>query len=107
METTGMIAEGSAVTEAGFRRVMSHFCTGVVVVAATEGGEPAGLTCQAFSALSLDPPLVVLGIGSRSTSWPRIERQGRFCVSMLSARQQAIAERFAVSGAPKFEGLDW
>jgi 3-hydroxy-9,10-secoandrosta-1,3,5(10)-triene-9,17-dione monooxygenase reductase component len=107
METTGMFMEESAVTEATFRRVMSHFCTGVVVVAATEDEDPVGLTCQAFSALSLHPPLVVLGIGTRSTSWPKIERQGRFCVSMLSAHQRAIAERFAVSGALKFEGLDW
>jgi 3-hydroxy-9,10-secoandrosta-1,3,5(10)-triene-9,17-dione monooxygenase reductase component len=91
----------------GFRLVMSQFCTGVVIVAGASEGEAAGLTCQAFSALSLDPPLVALGVGRGSTSWPAIRRMGRFCVSILSSDQHPLALRFAVSGGPKFSGLDW
>jgi 3-hydroxy-9,10-secoandrosta-1,3,5(10)-triene-9,17-dione monooxygenase reductase component len=97
----------SAVLQGEYRRVMSHFCTGVVIVSAMDGLEPVGLTCQAFSSLSLSPPLVMLGIGVQSTSWPKIERAGAFCVSVLSREQHPLAERFARSGGHKFDELDW
>ena len=90
-----------------FRLVMSQFCTGVVIVASATDGQAFGLTCQAFSALSLDPPLVALGVGRGSTTWPLIRRAGRFCISILSSDQQELALRFAVSGGPKFSGVDW
>jgi flavin reductase (DIM6/NTAB) family NADH-FMN oxidoreductase RutF len=99
--------DAPAIRQADYRRVMSHFCTGVVIVSAMDGLEPVGLTCQAFSSLSLSPPLVMLGIGVQSTSWPRIERAGTFCVSVLSREQHPLAERFARSGARKFDELDW
>ena len=51
-----------------FRRVLSHFCTGIVVVTAATDDGPVGLTCQSFSALSLDPPLVLVAAARRP--WP-------------------------------------
>ena len=41
-----------------FRRILSHFATGIVVVTAHDT-EPIGMTCQSFSSVSLDPPLVM------------------------------------------------
>jgi 3-hydroxy-9,10-secoandrosta-1,3,5(10)-triene-9,17-dione monooxygenase reductase component len=93
--------------EATFRQVLARFATGVVVVTgATESG-PAGLTCQSFSSLSLDPPLVLLSTARTSTTWPRIAATGRFAVNVLAADQQDISTRFAVSGGDKFAGLRW
>lgn len=42
-----------------------------------------------------------------STSWPRIARAGDFCVSVLGDHQRKLCEGFAVSGGPKFVGVDW
>jgi 3-hydroxy-9,10-secoandrosta-1,3,5(10)-triene-9,17-dione monooxygenase reductase component len=93
--------------EATFRRVLARFATGVVVVTgATETG-PAGLTCQSFSSLSLDPPLVLLSTARSSTTWPRIAATGRFAVNVLAADQEAVSTRFAVSGGDKFAGQPW
>ncbi|MEV6379863.1 flavin reductase family protein [Streptomyces sp. NPDC051773] len=66
---------------------------------------PAGFACQSFSALSLDPPLVVFMVGRTSTTWPRIARAGVFCVNVLGADQGELCRRFAVSGADKFAGV--
>jgi 3-hydroxy-9,10-secoandrosta-1,3,5(10)-triene-9,17-dione monooxygenase reductase component len=33
--------------------------------------------------------------------------EGRFCASILSADQEALCRRFAVSGADKFAGVPW
>jgi 3-hydroxy-9,10-secoandrosta-1,3,5(10)-triene-9,17-dione monooxygenase reductase component len=90
-----------------FKEVMSHFVTGVTVVSGIDGGEPVGFTCQSFLSLSLDPPFVAVAPARTSTSWPRIARAGDFCVNVLAEHQGALGEGFAVSGGPKFDGVDW
>lgn len=93
--------------EASFRQVLARFATGVVVVTGTAGDGPAGLTCQSFSSLSLDPPLVLLSTARTSRTWPRIEASGRFAVNVLGDDQRDLSERFAVSGGDKFAGVAW
>jgi flavin reductase (DIM6/NTAB) family NADH-FMN oxidoreductase RutF len=90
-----------------FREVLGHFATGVTIVTAMEGTEPVGFTCQAFTSLSLDPPMVALAPGKNSTSWPRIAAAGSFCVNILADDQEALGRDFAVSGGDKFAGVGW
>ncbi|MET7420045.1 flavin reductase family protein [Dactylosporangium sp. NPDC005555] len=89
-----------------FRRVLGHFCTGVVIVTAHDDG-PIGMTCQTFSSLSLDPPLVMFCPARSSTTWPRIRATGGFAVNILAEGQRALSRGFAVSGADKFAGVAW
>ena len=65
-----------SIDAARFREVLGHFASGVTVVTATDE-TPVGFTCQAFAALSLDPPMVLLAPAKSSTSWPRIAGPGR------------------------------
>jgi 3-hydroxy-9,10-secoandrosta-1,3,5(10)-triene-9,17-dione monooxygenase reductase component len=90
-----------------FREVLGHFATGVTVVTALEDGEPVGFTCQAFTSLSIEPPLVALAPAKSSTSWPRIAGAGAFCVNILAENQEALCRDFAVSGGDKFKGIGW
>ncbi len=91
-----------------FRRVLSRFGSGIVVVSGLDDGTPTGLTCQSFASLSLDPPLVVLAVGSSSMTWPVIAAHGRFAVNILSEHQESASRSFAVSGArDKFAEHPW
>ncbi len=90
-----------------FKEVLGHFATGVTIVTAMEDDVPVGFTCQAFTALSLEPALVALAPAKSSTSWPRIARAGTFCINILSDDQEALSRDFAVSGADKFAGVGW
>ena len=102
------MAQGnSSFDQARFREVLGHFPTGVTIVTAMEADGPVGFTCQAFGALSLDPPLVFLAPAKSSTSWPKIAAAGSFCVNILDSRQEAICRSFAVSGDETFEGVGW
>jgi 3-hydroxy-9,10-secoandrosta-1,3,5(10)-triene-9,17-dione monooxygenase reductase component len=92
---------------ARFKEAMSHFATGVTVVSGMDEGEPVGFTCQSFLSLSLDPPFVAVAPARTSTSWPRIARAGQFCVNVLGGHQHHLGHGFAVSGGPKFEGVEW
>jgi 3-hydroxy-9,10-secoandrosta-1,3,5(10)-triene-9,17-dione monooxygenase reductase component len=97
----------SGLDQARFREVLGHFATGVTIVTACEDGEPVGFSCQAFAALSLDPPMVILAPAKSSTSWPRIAEAGAFAVNILAEHQEAICLNFAVSGGDKFDGVAW
>ncbi|MEU6478205.1 flavin reductase family protein [Streptomyces sp. NPDC047017] len=92
---------------ADFRDVLGRFASGITVVAGLDDGEPVGFACQSFASLSLDPPLVMLAVGRTSTSWPRLQRTGRFCVNILAADQQATCAALGRSGPDKFTGVPW
>jgi 3-hydroxy-9,10-secoandrosta-1,3,5(10)-triene-9,17-dione monooxygenase reductase component len=78
-----------------------------VVVTAGVGGRPVGLTCQSFSSLSVDPPLVMFGAARASRSWPDVRRVGRFAVNVLGDDQAEVSRTFARTGVDKFDGLTW
>ncbi|MFI5954511.1 3-hydroxy-9,10-secoandrosta-1,3,5(10)-triene-9,17-dione monooxygenase reductase subunit [Cryptosporangium sp. NPDC051539] len=90
-----------------FRSVLGQFCTGVTVVTACLGGEPAGFACQSFAALSLDPPLVVFCPGASSRTWPVIARAGTFCVNVLAADQAEVSAVFGARREDKFDVVKW
>ena len=89
-----------------FRQVLGHFCTGVTVIT-TSGPPLAGFACQAFAALSLEPPLVLFCPGRTSATWPVIERAGHFCANVLADGQQELARRFGSTRTDKFAGVAW
>jgi len=90
-----------------FRQVLGHFGTGVTVITAVDDGEPVGFSCQAFAALSLDPPLVVFCPALTSSSWPRIARAKLFAVNVLTEDQHDLASRFGRTAPDKFDGVGW
>lgn len=91
---------------ATFRKVLGHYPTGVCVITAIEPqGGPVGLSIGSFTSVSLDPPLVAFFPARTSSSWPRIERAGRFCVNVLAADQEDVCRIFASGRPDKFDGI--
>jgi len=78
-----------------FRDAVGAFATGVTVVTAAGPGGPAGLTTNAFSSLSLDPPLVLVCFDNASRTLPVVREAGRFAVIVLRAGQEDVAAVFA------------
>jgi 3-hydroxy-9,10-secoandrosta-1,3,5(10)-triene-9,17-dione monooxygenase reductase component len=89
------------------RDVLGHFASGVTVVTADTATGPIGFTCQSFSSLSLDPPLVVFAPGRTSRTWPQLREIGRFCINVLAEEQTGLSQAFARSGVDKFAGVPW
>jgi flavin reductase (DIM6/NTAB) family NADH-FMN oxidoreductase RutF len=89
------------------RDVLGHFASGITVVTAIGPDGPLGFTCQSFSSLSLDPPLVAFAPARTSTTWPRLRAAGRFCVNVLAEEQSDLSQAFARSGTDKFAGVSW
>jgi flavin reductase (DIM6/NTAB) family NADH-FMN oxidoreductase RutF len=87
-----------------FRKVMGHFVTGVSVVTALDGERPQGITVNALSSVSLEPPLVMVALDRRRFIAPTVRRAGRYAVNILAETQQALSDCFA--GAPVTPGRD-
>ena len=85
-----------------FRQVMGHFVTGVTVVTTLDGDRPQGITVNALSSVSLDPPLVMVALDRRRFITPTVRRERRFAVNVLGEGQQALSDCFA--GAPVTPG---
>jgi flavin reductase (DIM6/NTAB) family NADH-FMN oxidoreductase RutF len=85
-----------------YREVLGRFATGVTVVTTLErtddGAQPWGTTVNTFTAVSLDPPLVLVCIGRNRAIHPIIGRARHFGVNVLGEGSQALSDCFA--GAP-------
>ncbi len=87
---------------ATYRTVLGHFATGVAIVTAVDGEEPVGMACNSFTSVSLDPALVLFCAAKSSSTWPRIQRAGRWAANILAEDGEEICRLFAEKGAARF-----
>ncbi|MFL5844591.1 MAG: flavin reductase family protein [Solirubrobacteraceae bacterium] len=78
-----------------FRDTLGAFPTGVAVVTTTGAAGPAGLTTNAFSSLSLDPPLILVCFDHGSRTLAVVRESRRFAVNILRAGDEDLAKLFA------------
>ena len=86
-----------ALASSDFRKAMSCFATGVTVITVDQDGEVHGMTANAFSSVSLEPPLVLVCVDHRARTHAHLHARKRFGVNVLSADQQKISEYYARS----------
>lgn len=89
------------------RQVLGQYPTGVSVISATDGQTPIGMTVGTFTSVSLEPPLVAFLPQKTSTTWPLIEKVGRFAVNVLTWEQEHLCRQMARPSDQKFVGVDW
>jgi len=91
-----------------FREVMRRYPTGVTVVTSYIDGSPHGLTVNAFTSISIKPPLVGVFITRGTTGYRAIRETGAYAVNILKYDQEAIARRFSEEPPDRrFIGIGW
>jgi flavin reductase (DIM6/NTAB) family NADH-FMN oxidoreductase RutF len=99
------------VDAADLKRAMRTVAGGVSVVTAGRPGSRTGATVTSATALSMDPPMMIVTINLGSSTWPAIRDSGHFCVNILTEDQRELADRFAGAGGAKGEmryvGANW
>ncbi|MDH4383849.1 MAG: flavin reductase family protein [Caulobacter sp.] len=89
------------------RDAFGCFTTGVTVVTTRSAEDrPVGFTANAFSSVSLDPPLALICVDHKASSLPILEAAGRFAVNVLHSEQEALARQFTLKSGDRFAGLD-
>jgi flavin reductase (DIM6/NTAB) family NADH-FMN oxidoreductase RutF len=84
------------------RRIMGRFATGVTVVTTRVGDELSGMTANAITSLSLDPPLVLICVDKRAAFLTALKASGFFAMNILGEEHEALSRRFAQRGPKEF-----
>ena len=112
----GLASRGELATPAAaqgtepLREVLRRFATGVTIVAAGTQA-PEGMTANAFTSVSLVPPLVLVCVKRTAAIHRTVLESGQFAVSLLSASQEHVARHFADHSRPRgrteFDIVGW
>jgi len=104
------------------RQAMSKFATGVAVISTlSPDGAPHGMTANALTSVSLEPPLVLVCIAHQRNTYGIVQERKRFGINFLAQGQADIARYYArdpkdrtgdvavpwllrEAGSPKIEG---
>jgi flavin reductase (DIM6/NTAB) family NADH-FMN oxidoreductase RutF len=87
---------------------LGRFAAGITIMSTLQDGVAHAMTANAFTSVSLDPPLVLVCVDKGVRMHDAVLECGYWAVSVLAGSHQPIAERFARSGRDlltQFEGI--
>ncbi len=85
---------------------MGRFATGVCVVSAVVDGFDHAMTANAFTSVSLEPPMVLVCVHRDARFHDAIVTSGAWGVSVLDAEGRSISSWLATQGRPLHGQLD-
>lgn len=103
-----MTPEGPRPPTADFRAALSRFATGLTVVTTTLRGEDHAMTANAFTSVSLEPPVVLVCVEKVARFHEAVLESGVFGVSVLPEGANDLGVWFATRGRPlhgQFDGV--
>jgi len=87
---------------------MARVPAGVVVISARTDNGYRGLTASSLASISVDPPMVLVGLEHEAATRAAVAEAKAFNVSVLTRSQEFIADRFAGRAPaidPRWEGV--
>ena len=93
-----------------FVEIMTSFPTGVAVVTTLDAsGHPYGLTSNAVSSVSADPPQLLVCVAKTSRTFPTLVDRSGFVVNFMGEGSESVCKLFAskVEPAEKFAAVPW
>jgi len=89
------------------REVNRKFVTGVTVVTTNIDGVPRGLAVNAYTSISLDPPLVMVAVNQSSSTHELLFASSHLAINFISVEQLDVVRVFASKATEKFETIEW
>ncbi|HHV21319.1 MAG TPA: flavin reductase [Propionibacterium sp.] len=82
----------------GLRRAMANFATGVTVITCHRDGVHHAMTCNSFTSISLNPPLVMVSASQKGRFHQQFLASDTWAVSVLATGHGDVARHFADPG---------
>ena len=91
---------------AGMRRLVGSVC---LITTAAPDGTRSGLTATAVTAVSIDPPTLLVCINRQNSTHAAIVGSGFFAVNVLGLEDRPLSDRFAskITGDERFSEGAW
>lgn len=96
------------VDAAEFRAALGRFATGITVITTCVRGEDHAMTANAFTSVSLDPPIVLMCVEKVARFHQAVLEAGVWGVSVLAEGGGELSRWFALRGRPlhrQFDGV--
>jgi len=91
-----------------YRTALGSFGTGVAIATTCDAqGQPAGLTINSFSSVSLTPPMVLWSLSKTSSKYAAFQSGSHFCINILQKDQLSLAMQFSRHADDKFLNTAW
>ena len=91
-----------------FRSALGSFATGVTVVTSRDAkGQPVALTVNSFTAVSLEPPLVLWNIDHKSDFFEEFRQADHYAVHILRQDQEDLSQRFSAEIDNRFSDIEF
>jgi flavin reductase (DIM6/NTAB) family NADH-FMN oxidoreductase RutF len=94
-----------------FRQTVGQFATGVTIITTEIDRTIRALTVNSFTAVSLDPPLVLFCVGKTTKTGQHMHATSGFAVNILRQEHHDLSTYFAGGWThplpPSFAFLDW
>ena len=101
----------SSVDADGLKSALRNLGGGVSIITAGEGEARTGATVTSATALSVEPPRMLVSLNRTSSTWPVVERFGHFCVNIVGPLLVGLANQFAgrggLKGPDRYRGASW
>ncbi len=95
----------------GLRMALRALGGGVSIITAGEGEVRTGATVTSATALSVEPPRMLVSLNRSSSTWTVVERFGHFCVNVVGSSHETLANQFAgrggLKGVDRYRGAAW
>jgi flavin reductase (DIM6/NTAB) family NADH-FMN oxidoreductase RutF len=88
------------------RRIFGRFATGVTVLSTIADNETWGMTANAVTSLSLEPPLVLVAVVRNSATDSYVKASRCFALNILTVEQKHLSTRFSGPGPRDFSDLE-
>ena len=95
------IASAPALDTRELRRALGAFATGVTVITTGRGDSAYAMTANAFTSVSLEPPLILVCVRQESEAVALLAANGAFTVNILSVTQEYLSRRFSSDERPR------
>jgi flavin reductase (DIM6/NTAB) family NADH-FMN oxidoreductase RutF len=90
------------------RDALGCFATGVTVVTCLDDdGQPAGLTVNSFTSVSLEPPLLLVCVHKQAASTHALISAANFAINVLQTGQQPASITFSTRVEDRFGAMAW
>ncbi|MDH6124632.1 flavin reductase family protein [Kitasatospora sp. GP82] len=91
-----------------FREAMSLLAAPLTIVTTRDAtGRRWGFTASSVTSVSLDPPLVLVGLSNNSSCREAITESSEFVINVLGEQHRDVASAFASRGVDRFAGHDF
>lgn len=109
MTNPATVLSPATVSAADFKQAMRNTAASVNVITCQGKDGDYGITATAFTSVTADPPTVLICINGGSSIYPHLVEKKSFCVNVLNAGAEDIANDFAgrLPAAERFKPHHW